>query len=328
MGAIRKTAFALGALTIFAALADALLARLTHLPALRLFALLECLALMLGAFAGLTQRGVIALLRKAALRSAWIAAALPFAVLVPYLIMALGDGVFRFGAMLRLAGAVAIPTLLLLPDRTRAAERAGWRDFAAMLALALPLPTHWLAGVWAWPSELYFFRPVYMVVVGAYDFLVVRNLQDVGYRLTFGLRDAAIAIVHFAGFAILAIPLGMALHFIHPHRELPSILAFFITLSGVYLTVAIPEELFFRGILQNFLSKSFKGPHHARWALIVASVIFGLSHLHHAPVPNWRYAILATLAGLFYGHAYDDRRKTSASALTHALVDTVWHFWF
>ena len=36
-----------------------------------------------------------------------------------------------------------------------------------------------------------------------------------------------------------------------------------------------------------------------QWAgLIVASLIFGLSHIFHAPYPNWKYVLLATIAGL------------------------------
>jgi membrane protease YdiL (CAAX protease family) len=57
-------------------------------------------------------------------------------------------------------------------------------------------------------------------------------------------------------------------------------------------------------------------------------VVFGAAHLHHAPRPNWRYAILATLAGIFYGNVYRTRQRLCASALIHALVDTLWHFWF
>jgi membrane protease YdiL (CAAX protease family) len=64
------------------------------------------------------------------------------------------------------------------------------------------------------------------------------------------------------------------------------------------------------------------------YGLVIAAAIFGAAHLHHAPVPNWRYAVMATLAGIFYGNAYRTRQRLCASGLTHALVDTLWHFWF
>jgi membrane protease YdiL (CAAX protease family) len=159
-------------------------------------------------------------------------------------------------------------------------------------------------------------------------FLVIRNLEDVGYRLTFRKGDILDGLANFAGFALIGIPLGLALGFIRFHPSAGSAPEFFFQLFGIYLTIAIPEEFLFRGILQNFLVKSISGKRRGLYALLIASVIFGAAHLHHAPVPNWRYAILATLAGMFYGNAFRSRRRLSAAALTHALVDTTWHFWF
>ena len=65
------------------------------------------------------------------------------------------------------------------------------------------------------------------------------------------------------------------------------------------------------------------------WAgLVVASAIFGLSHIVHAPYPNWKYVLLATVAGLFYGHAWMRTRSLFPGTLIHALVDISWHFLF
>ena len=158
--------------------------------------------------------------------------------------------------------------------------------------------------------------------------MVVRNLAGIGYKLTFGWKDAAEAVLHFAGFAVIAVPLGMALGFIHPHAGHPSPWMVGFESFGIYLTIAIPEELLFRGILQNFLIKSLSSKRRELYGLLIASVVFGAAHLHHAPVPNWRYMILATIAGIFYGNTYRRRGRVSASALTHTLVDTIWRFWF
>jgi membrane protease YdiL (CAAX protease family) len=57
----------------------------------------------------------------------------------------------------------------------------------------------------------------------------------------------------------------------------------------------------------------------------MASLIFGASHLNNGPpVPNYRYFLMATIAGIFYGTAWSATGSLMASALTHALVDTVW----
>ena len=50
-----------------------------------------------------------------------------------------------------------------------------------------------------------------------------------------------------------------------------------------------------------------------------SSIIFGLAHL-----PDLRYVVLATLAGVAYGWVYLATRRITASAVTHALVDWIW----
>ena len=62
---------------------------------------------------------------------------------------------------------------------------------------------------------------------------------------------------------------------------------------------------------------------------IVASIIFGLAHITNNGVfPNWRNAILATIAGIFYGRTWRKTNSIFPSAIVHALVDTVWHVAF
>jgi membrane protease YdiL (CAAX protease family) len=325
---MRNTAVTLATLIVLTAAAEGLILLRVHLDPWRLGAFLACLALTVLAFVGLSYPGVVKPLRLQAVESSGAALGMPFLLLIPYLVLALGTGTFSFLGLGKLAAYIGVPTLLLLPDRLHRGDRVGWRDLAAMLALALPVSAGWLEGIWRWPQEVYFFRPLFCVCVGAYGFLVVRNLEGVGYRLTFRKADVVDGLANFAGFALLGIPLGIYLGFIHfrPHGVSP--LDFLLQLFGIYLTVAIPEELLFRGILQNFLTKSLRSERRGLYALLIASVVFGASHLHHPPVPNWRYGVLATLAGLFYGNAYRTRRRLSSPALTHALVDAVWHFWF
>ncbi len=324
---VKNVVATLAGLTLIAVLAEAIILFQVHLDPWRLAALVECLALTLAAFAAFTYTDFVHRLRRWALASAALAFIMPFALLVPYLILAASTATFSWTALLKLGAYIAVPTLLLLPDRRHARQAAGWRDFLSILSLGFPVGAGWLAGIWVWPEDIYIFRPIFCVCVGAYVFLVIRNLKDAGYRLIPKKPDLTHAILNFVAFAILALPLGLGLHFLHPHAHSAGVFAFAGKFVGIYLTVAIPEEFLFRGILQNLLVKTFQGPRRGANGLVVASVIFGLSHLHHAPVPNWRYAIMATLAGLFYGNVYRIRKRTSSSALMHAMVDTVWHFW-
>ena len=309
------------------AAAEAIIVWQVHLDPRSLAAFLICFALLLAVFVGFSHPPLVKWLRQMAVRSTALAAGMPFLLLVPYLIYSLGTGVFSLPALGKLAIYLALPTLLLLPDRHRRPDRVGWRDFAAMLALAVPISADWLGGIWTWPEDLYFFRPIFAVCVGAYAFLVVRNLDGVGYRLTFRKGDLVDGATNFAGFALIGIPLGLALGFLHFRPQGVSLWSLGFQLVAIYLTIAVPEEFLFRGILQNFLVRSLHGKRHNLYGLVIASVIFGAAHLHHAPAPNWKYALLATLAGMFYGNAFRTRKRLSAAALTHTLVDTAWHFW-
>lgn len=347
---MKKSLAVVAGLTLVGALAEGIILAQMRVDPWRLGAVLASLALTLAAFVALTDSDFVAELRARARESAWKAAGAPFLLLIPYLVLALATETFGVRGAGKLAAYIAAPTLLLLPDRLRPPGRAGWRDFAAMLALAVPVSAGWLTGVWTWPQELYFLRPMVSVCVGAYGFLVLRNLQGVGYQLLWRWGDAIHGLGNFATYSMLAIPLGLYLNFLHPHsvalaseRLLTPFFGHSVRLTvpgglwlaadillhfaGIYLTIAIPEELLFRGILQNFLARSISGEAREVKAVLIASVIFGASHLHHSPVPNWHYGIMATLAGVFYGNAYRATRRIPASGLTHALVDTAWHFW-
>jgi membrane protease YdiL (CAAX protease family) len=325
---MRKTFYTIGTLIALVAAAEALVLVRARPDPLRLAAFLAALAVILTALVGLTFPAIVRQLRQQATASPWRALAMPFLLLVPYFIFAFGTGTFSARAVGKLAAYIAVPTLLLLPDRLHRAERVGWRDLGAMLALALPVSAGWLSSIWTWPYELYFFSPLFCVGVGAYAFLVIRNLEGVGYRLSFRKSDVVDGLVNFAGFALVGIPLGLFLGFIQFRPQGVSVWDFAFQLCGIYVTIAIPEELLFRGIFQNFLVKSIQAGPRGLYGLLIAAVVFGASHLHHAPVPNWKYAALAALAGVFYGNAFRTRQRLSAPALTHALVDTVWHFWF
>ena len=323
-------------LTLLAAMAEGLILIRIRIEPWLLAALLESVALLVGAFVGLTQPAFVKQLRDWAVASPALAAGLPFLLLIPYLILALPTRTFTLIAFEKLVAYILVPVALLLPDRLHHRPNISWRDAVAMLALAVPVSAGWLQGIWIWPQDLYVFRPIFCVLVGGYSFMVLRNLEGVGFRLIWRRRDISYALLNLLAFTVLAIPIGIALDFIHPHSTAAAThfaglgLAgnFFFLFFGIYLTVAIPEELLFRGILQNLLARTIRKGPPGLYGLLIASVVFGASHLHHAPVPNWRYAILATIAGIFYGNVYRTRQRLCASALTHALVDTIWHFWF
>jgi uncharacterized protein len=128
--------------------------------------------------------------------------------------------------------------------------------------------------------------------------------------------------------------LGLALGFIHPHRSslfgnpannLAGVGWAALRWIGIFFFTAVPEELFFRAWVQNLLERRVG----RRAALGIASVVFGLSHFNKRSAHfNWRYVLLATIAGIFYGRAWREQRRVPASAITHTCVDWIWSLWF
>jgi membrane protease YdiL (CAAX protease family) len=259
--------------------------------------------------------------------------------LLPYLIYCTGTGDFRLTAFAKLAALAALPLGLFAVVPVKSPRRLNWQDALVLLWLFLPVVFHLISGIWNVPVNLDFMARLFLVGVGAWSFLIQRGIgtgpagsvvragyiDDAGYDFTISTPILRDALVSFAGFIAIALPLGFALRFIawNPkYRGLGDLLSNYLT---ILLFVAITEELFFRGLFQNLLETTL-GSRHAAQA--IASVLFGLSHIQHAPFPNWRYVTLATVAGWFYGSAYRRHRSLMASAGVHALVDTLWRTWF
>jgi uncharacterized protein len=233
-----------------------------------------------------------------------------------------------------LIGAVyaVIPALLLAGSRGTA--QGTWEDYAALVVLWLPVEFRWMYRLFPYPPPLTHTLTILLALgTGVAAFVLLRQLPRVGYALEWRRGFAFHFGFNFLAFSVIAIPLGLKIGFLHWKPALPVIRA--ISLSGpigavlsgigILLFTAWPEEFLFRGLLQNLLSKSFQ----SEWAgLIVASVVFGFSHILHAPFPNWKYVFLATIAGFFYGRAWMKTGSLVPGVLIHAAVDTLWHVLF
>jgi len=244
---------------------------------------------------------------------------------VPYLVYSLPRGEFRwvflFAFVLIPVGTNAL--FEFTPPRATRSVGLCWQDVLALAAVGIPVEFHFMDAAFPHPG-LTSLSKLLLVDSALYSFLVVRCLDGVGYDFRPKLRDLLIGLRELLFFAPIVIGLGLLLHFITPHGGLPPAGSAFSAVMITFFFVAIPEELFFRGLLQNLLEPRI-GRAGSLW---VSAVIFGLSHFNK-PLPfNWRYVLLATIAGLFYGRAWRDRRRLLASATTHTLVDVLWSLWF
>jgi uncharacterized protein len=258
--------------------------------------------------------------RRLASRPARVLA--PGLLVIPYLVFVLPRGEFHwyYGLVLFVVPVGLAAMFEFLPP---AAPGLAWQDALALVVVGAPVEFRLMAGAWPHPglSALPKFE---MLLSALYAFLVVRRLEGVGFDFRARMRDFAIGLREWIFYAPIAIGLGLALRFIHFVPRRPGVGTFAAAYLITFFFVAIPEEFFFRGLLQNLLEPRLGRTR----ALIVAAVIFGLSHFNK-PLPfNWRYVIMAAIAGIFYGRAWLDRRRLTCSAITHTTVDVVWGMWW
>jgi len=85
---------------------------------------------------------------------------------------------------------------------------------------------------------------------------------------------------------------------------------------------ALPEELIFRGIIQNLLMKRLN----VFWAITLAAIIFGLAQINKPAwlFPNWYGIILATIIGASCGYVYWRCKSLISAVLLHFLIDVSW----
>jgi membrane protease YdiL (CAAX protease family) len=261
---------------------------------------------------------------RAALRKRGQRVALASLGCLPYLFFSIPRHEFRWPLAVAMAGFPVLLAAMLASTPLREKERvAWWRDAVVLLALAAVLELRLLAPAWPY-TGLGSFPKLYLADVALYIYLVVREIEGTGYSFVPGRRTLLIATREWAFFAPFGVGLGLALKFIAFHPRLPSPMQAAAAVLVTFLFTAVPEELFFRGILQNLLETRFG----QRGALVLTSVLFGLSHFHKGAAFNWRYVLLAAIAGIFYGRAWRSERKVLTSAITHTAVDVVWGLWF
>jgi membrane protease YdiL (CAAX protease family) len=251
--------------------------------------------------------------------------ALGAAAFLAYLIYGLGTNTFGIWR------AVAVGIFVFVPLSLGAsAERklaGAWQDFLLLAGVWVEVkfsPSHW---VWPYPSGrlAYVFTVVLALNVALAVFVLMRRVDGIGYSIGWGRRWGLYVLGSFLVFGCIAIPLGTAMHFIAFAPQWHAWSSLLFTSLGIFFFTAWPEEFLFRGLLQNMLAKSCKSDLAGWWA---ASVLFGFSHITNLGFPNWRYVILASIAGIFYGWTWRKTESIFASAMVHALVDVTWHFLF
>ncbi len=186
---------------------------------------------------------------------------------------------------------VAIAWLLLRATAADAGQGGDWRDALILLALGLAVDLRWFDR--AWPTGLRALNELFLVDAG-----LVRLSRDPaaapGRAFDFHLRwsDWQTGLRELALFTPIVIVLGLALGFLHPHRNLPGIASALLRWVGIFFFTAVPEELYSLPWMQNLLERRVgtAGGSGDRIGVVRTFVHFNKRSAHF----NWRYVLLAT----------------------------------
>ena len=270
--------------------------------------------------AGLLQLCAYSSLAFPELRRLWTPARLLLFAPWPWLIYSIPCGLFRPRVLVALLALTAVAAFWFhfLP-------RGRLTDLGFVALLAAPVLFNWFAALYPSPQPRLpaaLLGHLFWIQAGLATMLNVRGLNpDFGFwpekrhwRAGFlwylaVLPPLALAVA-WTGFARL----------VWPSTWFQCVAAgamFF----GILWVVALSEEFFFRALLQQWF-EDWSGS--AAWALIGASLLFGAAHLRYSHFPNWRFALVAAVAGAAYGLAYRTGGGLRAAMVAHALLVTTW----
>jgi uncharacterized protein len=280
------------------------------------------LAAILALFAAPVQRG----LEKALKQRPGLLFAIPAILSAIFLAEAVRLDAFSVALAILILAYTFVPAVCAYCIRHRAAP--SWFDFAIMALLWFPLEFsvgHQWVPLRA-QGALHLAAYGVSILLGLAIFLLFRRLTGMKYNLPRSGRDLINLLLGFAFCAPILIPLGRAIGFLPPFHwpANPSLARIGSQYVLILAATALPEEILFRGLIQNSIAQRFGS---SASTLLVSALIFGCAHLDNGPgsLPNWRYMILATIAGLAYGKVYEKSSSIFASAGLHALVDLVKH---
>jgi hypothetical protein len=257
---------------------------------------------------------------------------------VPFLLTAIFSGAaalagaFSFSLALLLLGYTAAPVACAWMEGAGLIPRPAALDFVAILLLWLPLEFAAGARLVPRPAQAFLHSVAYgiAILLGLVLFTGFRSFPGMKYNLPRRWSDFGLPAAAFALTAPVLMLVGIALGFI-PMPHWPAGAATGGRLAGAFglilVGTALPEEILFRSLIQNLIQLRFG----ASWrTLLAASLIFGCAHLDNGPqpLPNWRYMILATIAGVAYGMVFQRSSTVLSSAALHSMVDWTKHFFF
>lgn len=155
--------------------------------------------------------------------------------------------------------------------------------------------------------------------------LIYRGSREIRFGFWPERKEWSVGARYFLLMVLLEAPVAVGVGFVsgfNPSLGWKSIAVAAGTFAVMLWSVSLYEEFFFRGLLQPSISGWLRS---RTGGLLVTAILFGMAHLpFRGEFPNWRFAIVGTVAGLVYGLAFQAGRGVRAPMVTHALTVTAW----
>lgn len=122
--------------------------------------------------------------------------------------------------------------------------------------------------------------------------------------------------------SLIIIPFGLLTHFLEWNPVKFDAFEVIVGFIGIFFTIALQEELIFRGIFLHEFDETRKL--NSNISLILVSILFALTHWNNETgIYIWLYFFSAFITGIGYGLSY---RKGGlfAAMISHTLVDWFW----
>lgn len=259
---------------------------------------------------------------RARLSRMHLALAMTLSAIAPYLVYSLFTGQFTWMACASLVAIVAAVSFWYMALRPSPVS-----DVLFLVLLAAIVFSRAFSHIYTSPIgvRVDILGQLMLIRTGTLAALELRGVHGIGFGFIPSQKEWVAGVRYFFYFLPVGFPLALALGVVHLNF---TGFLFWKTLAifcGALWVIALSEEFFFRGLLQQWLTAWTTRPN---LALIATSLLFGAAHLPFHAFPNWSMAAVSAVAGCFYGIAYRKTGSIRASMVTHALVVTAWRTLF
>lgn len=253
-----------------------------------------------------------------------------FLIIIYYLYIIINGGNPFKGTVFLFPFLIYFPVIIFIA-RKNYSNNIDWIDFFTLVIFLLPTTLIKFEPTTGIPVSGGGFDSVYRLVIiltAVYSFVVIRGIKDVGFYPIVKWKYLGITLLTWIIFYSVALLIAFPLNFMkfvgHESYNADLLMNIVRKIVTVFLHTAIFEELFFRGILQNMLSKRISQSNNWKifwkWGLFLLFILSLITGYGMKGSFNWLPALVTIL--LFVGAYFIEQKKLNDIGKYTALVIT------